>query len=92
MNYDEEGHLWEINGFMSARTHAIGLSSMRSDVTYEGNVTYVCGHPSGRTRKRVLLRMRAEIVEVLQRTAALILRSSRAMRASVSKDGRTRHL
>jgi len=33
--------------------------SMRRDVTYEENVTYVCGHPSRRTRKRVLLRMRA---------------------------------
>ena len=49
------------------------------------------GHPSRRTRKRVLLRMRSEIVETNEAaaTAALILRSMRAQHACVSKDGPT---
>ena len=59
-------------------------SSMRTSVL-------TCGHPSRRTRKRVLLRMRSEIVETNEaaRTAALILRSMRAQHACVSKDGPT---
>src|SRR5580693_3797048 len=59
-------------------------SSMRTSVL-------TCGHPSRRTRKRVLLRMRSEIVETNEaaRTAALILRRMRAQHACVSKDGPT---
>jgi hypothetical protein len=43
---------------------------------YAKDVIYACGHPSRRLALRVrLLRMRAEIVEAPQPTAALILRS-----------------
>ena len=48
----------------------------------------VCGHPSRRTRKRVLLRMRAAAKWLVSTISDLVLRSARAQLACVSKDGR----